>query len=391
MARALIPGSNAAEATDGFDVPPSHDPPLPLLRTPLTFAYRFVFAFVSWLWGVDLSCTVRLGQRVRIWHHGGTVLGTRATGDDVPIRRNTTLGLLSRANPIGKPIVGNRCVAAATRIRSVAALLLAGAACGSATSDSDVRGDSKAMEQQLTADLTVVRNGRMLFSHHSVGANIISGIERLDEEVGGGRLRIATPEEAQSGAPALIHVSGGSNKDPKSKIDFFAATIRNEPRVRPNLAFMKLCFVDFEPRTDIDDLFSYYQRTMEALKREHPEIRFAHVTVPLFKRPTDVKQSLRRLLGFEVWEDAANAKRSEFNRRLMESFPGDPVFDLARAEATGPDGRLSTFKRDAGTYLSLNSRYTDDGGHLNASGQRVAGAAAIRFLAEALRSRGAVH
>jgi hypothetical protein len=276
------------------------------------------------------------------------------------------------------------------RTRSLVALWSVGLACGNSTSDAGLGGDHNPVAERLKPELTVVRSGRVLFSHHSVGANVLSGIARLDEEAGGDRLRIATPEEARSGA-ALIHVSGGRNTDPKSKIDFFAATIRNEPRIGPDLAFMKLCFVDFEPGTDVDDLFSYYRRTLEALKREHPEIRFAHVTVPLFERPTDVKQSLRRLLGLEIWEDAANVKRSQFNWRLLESFPGDPVFDLARTEATGPDGRLSTFRRDGGSHLSLDPRYTDDGGHLNARGQRVAGAAAIRFLAEALRSRGAVH
>ncbi len=159
MARELIPGSDPAEAPRDLDLPPSHDAPLPtgdrnrnppgigllallaedyrthdrkllepgflaialhrlgnarmdvkpkLLRAPLSLAYRFVFTLVSWLWGIDLSYTVRLGRRVRIWHHGGMVLGARAIGDDVHIRHNTTLGLLSRANPTGKPIVGNR-------------------------------------------------------------------------------------------------------------------------------------------------------------------------------------------------------------------------------------------------------------------------------------------
>jgi hypothetical protein len=150
---------------------------------------------------------------------------------------------------------------------------------------------------------------------------------------------------------------------------------------------MKLCFVDFDPRTNVDDLFGHYQRTVEDLKREHPEIRFAHVTAPLFRRPTDLKSSARRLLGREVWEDAANVKRAEYNRRLKETFASDPVFDLARVEATGPDGSVSSFEQGGRTYLTLHPSFTDDGGHLNASGQRTAGAAAIRFLAAALESR----
>jgi hypothetical protein len=244
------------------------------------------------------------------------------------------------------------------------------------------------MTSQLAAELAVVRQGRILFSHHSVGQNIVAGVERLDAEVGGTHLRLASLAEAAAlEGPLLAHGGGGRNGAPKSKIDFFAATIRSEPRLRPDLAFMKLCYVDFEPRTDVDDLFSYYQRTLEALKREHPEIRFAHVTTPLTKRPTDLKSSLRRLLGLEVWEDAANVKRNEFNRRLTERFASDPIFDLALVEATAPGGSPSTFEHGGRSYLSLYPRYTDDGGHLNLSGQRAAGSAAIRFAADALSGR----
>jgi serine O-acetyltransferase len=79
-----------------------------VLRAPLTLLYRLMFTAVNWLWGIDLSYTVRLGRRVRIWHHGGMVLGARAIGDDVHIRHNTTFGVLNRRDLDGKPIIGNR-------------------------------------------------------------------------------------------------------------------------------------------------------------------------------------------------------------------------------------------------------------------------------------------
>lgn len=78
-----------------------------LLRAPLTAAYQTMFLGVNWLWGIDLAYVVKLGRRVRLWHHGGMVLGARAIGDDVHIRHNTTLGL-ARRNAEGKPIIGNR-------------------------------------------------------------------------------------------------------------------------------------------------------------------------------------------------------------------------------------------------------------------------------------------
>jgi serine O-acetyltransferase len=79
-----------------------------LLRAPLTALYRLLHTLGNWLWGIDLPYTTRLGRRVRIWHHGGIVLGARAIGDDVHIRHNTTFGVANRRDLAGKPIIGNR-------------------------------------------------------------------------------------------------------------------------------------------------------------------------------------------------------------------------------------------------------------------------------------------
>jgi serine O-acetyltransferase len=79
-----------------------------VLRAPLSAAYKTMFLGVNWVFGIDLSYVVKLGRRVRIWHHGGMVLGARAIGDDVHIRHNTTLGLARRDEDGHKPIIGNR-------------------------------------------------------------------------------------------------------------------------------------------------------------------------------------------------------------------------------------------------------------------------------------------
>lgn len=279
-----------------------------------------------------------------------------------------------------------------TRTLSTMLLLAAVTGCRPAAPPGGGGEELTSMTPQLAADLAVVRQGRILFSHHSVGQNVVNGIERLDAEAGSGHLRsVSIGEAAAIEGPVLAHGGGGRNGAPKSKIDFFAATIRGGPGLKPDLAFMKLCHVDFDPRTDVDDLFSYYRSTLESLKREHPEIQFAHVTVPLMERPAGLKTSLRRLLGLEVWEDAANVKRSEFSKRLAEGFPSDPIFDLARVEATGPDGSMSTFEYHGRIYPSLHPRNADEGGHLNLPGQRAAGSAAARFAADALKGKRSVR
>lgn len=78
------------------------------LRVPLSLLYKMAFVFIDWFLGIELPYTVRLGRRVRIWHHGSIVLSARSIGDDVHIRHNTTFGLAHRSRPESLPIIGDR-------------------------------------------------------------------------------------------------------------------------------------------------------------------------------------------------------------------------------------------------------------------------------------------
>jgi serine O-acetyltransferase len=51
---------------------------------------------VEWTCGITLLYTVKVGRRVRIWHHGGMILHARSIGDDCHIRQNTTFGIVRR-------------------------------------------------------------------------------------------------------------------------------------------------------------------------------------------------------------------------------------------------------------------------------------------------------
>src|SRR5579862_3255327 len=59
-----------------------------LLRAPFSILYKCL----EWLCGISLPYTVKLGRRVRIWHHSGILISARSIGDDVQVRQNTTLG-----------------------------------------------------------------------------------------------------------------------------------------------------------------------------------------------------------------------------------------------------------------------------------------------------------
>jgi serine O-acetyltransferase len=76
-----------------------------MLRFPFTLLYRLAFIWVDWLWGISLCYTVKLGRRVRIWHHGGMVLGAKSIGNDVHLRHNTTFGLANRNDTDDKPVI----------------------------------------------------------------------------------------------------------------------------------------------------------------------------------------------------------------------------------------------------------------------------------------------
>jgi serine O-acetyltransferase len=78
------------------------------LRAPMTLLYRFLTKWVEWTCGISLPYTVRLGRRVRIWHHGGMILNARSIGDDVTIRQNTTFGLAHPDRPLEFPTIEDR-------------------------------------------------------------------------------------------------------------------------------------------------------------------------------------------------------------------------------------------------------------------------------------------
>lgn len=241
----------------------------------------------------------------------------------------------------------------------------------------------------LAEDLEVVRKARILFLHQSVGIDILDGMAKLDAEVpGAARLNVVSANQAPAGStPAMIESADGENMKPDTKIAAFATLLGGQGPANVDLALMKFCYVDFNPRTDVKALFARYRSMIEGVRAKSPATRIAHVTVPLTVYPTEIKWRFYRVIGKEVWEDETNARRAEFNALLKQTFRSDPIFDLATAEATRPDGKVARFTLRGQEYPVLATVYTEDGGHLNDTGKRVIGAAAIRFLSAALRAK----
>ncbi len=79
-----------------------------LVRVPFTIAYRVLYLMVEVATGISLPYTVRVGRRVRIWHHSGIILHARSIGDDTQIRQNTTMGIADTRRLTDIPTIGAR-------------------------------------------------------------------------------------------------------------------------------------------------------------------------------------------------------------------------------------------------------------------------------------------
>jgi hypothetical protein len=236
------------------------------------------------------------------------------------------------------------------------------------------------------ADLERVAAARVYLGHQSVGANILQGLDELQAGLERPVVGVAPagvfdgPDEGG----VFLHSAVGRNEHPDSKCDDFGHVLE-QLRGRLDVALFKFCYVDFTDTSDADAIFAAYARTMDELRHRYPDVVFVHVTAPLRTVEGGPGVWLREALGRRNRAKHANACRNEFNALLRTRYAGEPVFDLAAIEATGPDGGRKTFRLAGRTYDALVPAYTDDGGHLNESGRVRAAAGLIQTLAEALR------
>jgi hypothetical protein len=148
---------------------------------------------------------------------------------------------------------------------------------------------------------------------------------------------------------------------------------------------MKFCYADFDPQTDVDDVFTYYRSNIDSLIEERPDIRFLHMTVPLkVHRPT-LKSRVKKLLGRSIWSEGSNIRRAEFNEHLRRTYDVSQIIDVAELESTDLTGAMTGFRKDGRQFPSLNPAFSSDGGHLNELGSRIVAAGMIRILADNLR------
>jgi hypothetical protein len=264
-------------------------------------------------------------------------------------------------------------------------------------------------DSTLQEDLVLVGKARIYFNHMSVGDNVLAGLEKLREGIGTVRLHKVDKAEGDLGPSFFAHSTLGQNGAPKSKIDAFARYVDKKVPVTVNasvestdkrvlmpnglnVALMKLCFVDIDNKTDIVELFGYYNEAIAQLEMKHPEIAFAHVTVPLTIKHAEAawKDFIKGIIGWKDEIARANIKRGNYNDFIRQKYPRGRIFDLALIESTRPDGSRESFRRYGMSYQSLFPGYTNDGGHLSGQIRERAARELVRTIAQVLREKGAL-
>jgi hypothetical protein len=230
--------------------------------------------------------------------------------------------------------------------------------------------------------LSLLASKTIFFGHQSVGDDLLEGVR--DRILQDPRFKLAivrSPHPESVPGPALIETHLGRNADPRSKNDAFAAVLERGFGSRGGIALFKYCYVDIGFQTNIQALFGEYRSLIGALKQKYPSLTVVHVTAPLTASEPALKSWVKSLLGRQTARED-NVKRNQFNALLKQAYANvDPVFDLAEAESTRPDGSRCYFRRGPEQVYELAPEYTSDGGHLNQAGRAAAADRFLRLLA----------
>jgi hypothetical protein len=203
----------------------------------------------------------------------------------------------------------------------------------------------------------------VVFDHHSVGGNIMTGMGTLQSQ-NPGRYSFVSQFAPPSSWFATHHGTAinigeyqdGDNYYPETKIAGFDSTIRGGIGNVANIAFMKFCFLDiYDDAANGLSTWNSYRTMMLNLMATYPSTRFVWVTDPL-------EQALSQAY--------VNREKSLFNNAVRQYVQtnGGVLFDLADIESHDPNGNLIV---DSQGYEALYSGYaqTQDH-HLNSAGQQ---------------------
>jgi hypothetical protein len=259
------------------------------------------------------------------------------------------------------------------KLRSPYAIALASAvisaACAGGESATTTENAVLTFEQVKPEQWEQLSGERVFFGHQSVGGNLLDGIKDVMAANPHIRLNIVEAAEAsQMSGPGLYHAPIGENGKPSTKLAAFR-------EIAPALgssatALMKYCYVDVNFDSDPVAMFEEYSRTVDGVRASNPDLRIVHVTLPLrsdagtLRYVAAVARKLRT-------ERELNLIRHRYNELLRQTYGGkEPIFDLARLEATQASGEMKLVRYQGNRVPVLANEWTNDGGHLNEAGRR---------------------
>jgi len=221
---------------------------------------------------------------------------------------------------------------------------------------------------------------RVLFCHQSVGANLVQGLrEQLVNGFAGSILPM--DDGAASQSSVLLHGSIGQNGDPLSKLRDFEIKLTQGAKWALDLALMKFCYVDVTEQQAAERLLSEYSQCVERLGAGFSAVKVGHVTVPLRAAPSGMLARARQAIQGPHVEHRRNTVRCWFNEQLRQKYGASGLlFDLAAAESRQRNGRTAFSIAGGQSVHSLAREWTDDGGHLNADGRKMAAQAFLNYL-----------
>jgi hypothetical protein len=203
---------------------------------------------------------------------------------------------------------------------------------------------------------------RWLFTHASVGDNMVQGMDTLNSANStryrlvttwvnylGGELRVADPPATP--VMGTIYETNRGNPPWADKVTIFDNSLRisgwHAPAV--DAVMNKMCYIDQ------DAVAADYIASMAALATSYPRTALVYTTMPL--------------MNAGDWD---NVLRNQYNAAVRSHCAGGSclLFDVADMEAYDPTGVQHTFLYGGQTYQKLYAGYTSDGGHLNTAGQQ---------------------
>ncbi|HMI47830.1 MAG TPA: hypothetical protein VK481_04090 [Gemmatimonadaceae bacterium] len=233
---------------------------------------------------------------------------------------------------------------------------------------------------------SIVARRTIYFGHQAIGRSVVAGVEGVAHEHALPLRVIHTREPATVTGPAFVHFLAGRSRDFASKNAAVLRLLESPTRARRPVLMLKYCYGDVKSAGDSATMFEAYRDTVDTIQFEHPDVTVIHATIPLVTVEGALESGTRQFFGRPTRRDGAIA-RHRYNELVRFEFSDtEPIFDLAKVEATQPDGTLAGFTAGGRLVETLATENTDDGTDLNARCQRAAAQALLDLLSDVIEA-----